>query len=194
MDKKEFTVFQAGQPFPIADTRGKQGFFFDYAEDNMAVLTCCFPHMTKRESDLVLASHGTIGLFMYQGVIFFTAKFGKMQGDAAYHIKMHQHPEQITVEEPDKGTGLTLYIFAVDSSNNTLIGSRVCGLGTQFTRDFRKMTEEQRLMDFDEPTFMQSVLECQNRWTTKDLHRMAATYKLGTREGETPLDILEFPR
>lgn len=43
------------------------------------------------------------------------------------------------------------------------------------------------------PAFMRNVLECQNRWTTKDLHRMATTYKLGTKEGESPLDILEFP-
>ena len=43
------------------------------------------------------------------------------------------------------------------------------------------------------PAFMRNVLECQNRWTTKDLHRMATTYKLGTKEGEPPLDILEFP-
>ncbi|SFB10221.1 hypothetical protein [Selenomonas ruminantium] len=190
----EFTVFKAGEQFPIADTRGKQGFFFDYAEDNMAILTCCFPNMTKRESDLVLASHGTVGLFMYQGVIFFTAKFGKIDGDAAYNINLHEHPEKIIVKEPAPGTGLPLYIFAVDSATNILIGSRVCGLGTRFTHDFRKMTEEQRHMDFNEPTFMQSVLECQNRWTTKDLHRMATTYKLGTKEGESPLDILEIPR
>ena len=64
---------------------------------------------------------------------------------------------------------------------------------TQMTIDPSKMTEEQRRMDYDEHTFLQSVMDCQNRWTTKDLHRMATTYKLGTKEGEHPLDVLEFP-
>ena len=186
-------VFKAGEQYLLADTRGKQGFFFDYSEDNIAKLTCCFPNMTKRESDLILEEHGTVGLFMYQGVIFFTAKFGPVDGDAAYHIGMHEHPEQITVENPPDGTGMPLYIFAVDSATNILIGTRLCGLGTRFTRDFRKMTEEQRRMNFDEPTFIQNVIECQNRWTTKDLHRMATTYKLGTKEGEHPLDIFCTP-
>ncbi len=45
----EFTV---GKEFPLADCRGKEGFFFDYDEGGTATLTVAFPHMKPLELPL----------------------------------------------------------------------------------------------------------------------------------------------
>ena len=182
----EFTV---GKEFPLADCRGKEGFFFDYDEEGTATLTVAFPHLKPIERDLVCYEHGYIGVFMYQGIIFVSAKFGRLDGDCAYIVHLHEHPEKVVVEKAEKGTGLPLHIFVVESTTNIIQGIRTCGLSSQWTNEFGRMVEEQKRLPFDKEQYFQSVAECQQRWTSKDLLRMSTKYKLGTKEGETPLNM-----
>ncbi len=184
--------FIVGKEFPLGDCRGKQGFFFDYDEGGTATLTATFPNIRPVETDLVTMQHGRIGLFMYQGIIFVSVKFGAMDGDCAYTVHLHDKPQEITVTEPEEGTGLPLHIFAVDSTTNTLKGIRTVGMGTRWTREFRKMVEEQKRISFDQAEFMLSVAECQQRWRSRDLLRLSTvTYKLGTKEGENPFEVIQ---
>lgn len=184
----EFTEFAVGKEYPLGDLRGKEGIFFAY-DGNMASLICAFPRMTDYERTLVIREHGRVGLFMYAGVIFVSAKFGKLDGDYAYSVHLNDNPQDITITPTEPGKGMALNIFAVDSTNNKILGIRVCGTSSKWTNEFSRMIEEQKQQTFDMDDYLQKVTECQRRWTSKDLLRMSTTYKLGTGEGENPFEI-----
>lgn len=182
-------AFEKGKEFPLGDLRGMEGVFFDY-DGSIAKLTFAFPNITEREIDAILEGQGKIGLFMYMGVIFVSAKIGGIDGDCAYHAGMHK--QEISVTPPQDGFGIPLHIYAVNSTDNTFQGARVCGMGTKWTRDFGRMVEEQNKAGYDETSFLTLVRTCQNRWTTKELMRLSQTYKLGTKIEEPPQDRLEY--
>ena len=149
-----------GKEFPLANCRGLSGFFFDYGAEGVATLTATFPHILPEDVDMLSAGHGTIGLFMWQGVIFLSFKFGDLCGDFAYSVHMSKEPQKVVVAVPEKGTGLGLGIFAVDAT------------------------------EFDETKFVAKVMECQRRWSSEELLEMSPVkYKIGTKEGEDILDM-----
>lgn len=184
--------FNVGKEFPLADCRGLSGFFFDYGAEGVATLTAAFPHILPEDVDMLSAGHGTIGLFMWQGVIFLSFKFGDLCGDFAYSVHMSKEPQKVVVAVPEKGTGLGLGIFAVDATDNILKGMHFCALGTRWTKTFGDMIEEQKLMPFDETKFVAKVMECQRRWSSEELLEMSPVkYKIGTKEGEDILDMFK---
>ena len=184
----EFTV---NKEFPLGNCRGKEGFFFNYDEGGTATLTVAFPRMKPLERDLVTSEHGRIGLFMYQGIIFVSAKFGAMDGDCAYSVHLSDNPQEITVEKAEKGMGLPLHIFAVESTTNVIQGIRTVGMGTRWTNEFSRMVEEQKKMPFDYAEYYGTVKMCQQRWSSKELMRMSTvTYKLGASERENPFEVI----
>ena len=184
-------AFEKGKEFPLGDLRGMEGVFFDYDDSNLARLTFAFPHMTDREIDAILTGQGKIGLLMYMGVIFVSAKIGGIDGDCAYHVGMHRN-QDISVDTPQDGEGMQLHIYAVNSTDNTFQGARICGMGTKWTRDFGRMVEEQKKAGYDETSFLTLVRTCQDRWSTKELMRLSQTYKLGTHIEEPPKDKIEY--
>lgn len=176
-----------GKEFPLADCRGLSGMFFDYDGEGPAMLVCAFPGITKEEQRLCLTTPGKIGLFKYDGIIFVSAKFGPMDGDCAYHVQKHDNYGKIQVAAPGDGEGMSLAIFAVDSRTNTLVGQRLCGMGTIWTRDFGRMIEEQKQEPYDEAEFLAKVGQCQMRWNTKALMRLSQIYRLGTKIEQVPI-------
>ena len=179
-----------GKEFPLANCRGLSGFFFDYGAEGVATLTAAFPHILPEDVDMLSAGHGTIGLFMWQGIILLSFKFGDLCGDFAYSVHMHRDAQKVVVGTPEKGKGIGLGIFAVDAADNVLKGMRVCALGTEWTKTFGDMIEEQKWMAFDEEAFVAKVLDCQRRWSSEELLEISPVkYKIGTKEGEDILDL-----
>ncbi len=183
----EFTV---GKDFPLGDCRGKEGFFFDYGETGIASLTIVFKHMRPLEVDLITREHGRIGLFMYSGIIFVSCKFGRIDGDNAYTVHLHERPEEIFVPKAEEGTGIPLHIFAVESTNNVLLGLRVCGMSSKWTNELGRMIDEQKKLPFSYEEYRANTFMCHNRWSSKDLLRMGTCYKLGASEAENPFEVI----
>ena len=182
--------FKVGKEFPLANCRGLHGFFFSYQGGRVATLTGAFSNINQREVEMLTRNHGQIGLFMYDEIIFLSFKFGELNGDFAYSAFMGDEPEKITVPQVVDGTGLGLGIFAVDSTNNLLQGMRMSGMGTEWTRTFGKMIEAQKSMPFEKESFIDKVIGCQQKWSSIDLMDMSkVVYKIGTKEGEDPLDM-----
>ena len=174
----------------MANCRGLSGFFFDYGEEGVATLTAAFPHILPEDVNMLAAGHGTIGLFMWQGIIFLSFKYGELCGDYAYSVHMSRNPQKVAVAVPEKGTGLGLGVFAVDAADNILKGMRVCSLGTEWTKTFGDMIEEQKWMPFSDTDFFGMVRECQRRWSSEELLEISPVkYKIGTKEGEDILDM-----
>lgn len=91
---------------------------------------------------------------------------------------------------PEKGTGLGIGIFAVDAADNILKGMRFCTLGTEWTKTFGDMIEEQKRLPFSDRDFFGKVRECQRRWSSEELLEISPVkYKIGTKEGEDMLDM-----
>ncbi len=179
--EKQLMKFTVGEEFPLTNCRGLEGFFMEYDEDNALCLTVAFPRITPAEKEAITKGDARIGLFMYDNVIYFACKFGKIDGDSAYNVHRYEHPERIAVDEPEDGQGILLNIFAVDSATNTLVGMRTASMGTRWTRTLRNMIEEQKQQPMDIDEFLGKVAIAHNRWTAKDLLRNSAvTYKLGT--------------
>ena len=182
--------FQVGNEFPLANCRGLQGYFFSYHGGGISTLTVALPQISPHEVDLLTCSHGQIGLFMWEEIIFLSFKFGELNGDFAYSVYMDEQPEKITVPYAEHGKGLGLGIFAVNSVTNKLKGMRMCGLGSQWTKTFGEMIEAQKRMPFEENAFIAKVISCQEKWSSLALMDMSTeVYKIGTKEGEDPLDM-----
>ena len=186
----EGTLLQVGKPFPLVDLKGCEGLFFSYNEVHIATLVYAVPRMTAEELKLIMYSNGTVGVSMYDGVIYVSAKFGKMDGDAAYHVNRNEIPSEVYVDEPEEGIGMPLYIFPVDSRTNILLGIRLCGMSTRWTREFKKYIEEQRNLPYNEAEFIDKVQNAYQRFSTKDFFSMGVTYKLGTRHNENVINTL----
>lgn len=182
--------FDVGKDFPLANCRGLSGFFFDFGAEGVATLTGAFPHILPKDVEMMAAGHGTIGLFMWQRIIFLSFKFGDLCGDYAYSVHMSREPQKVVVAVPEKGTGLGIGIFAVDSADNILKGMRFCTLGTEWTKTFGDMIEEQKRLPFSDRDFFGKVRECQSRWSSEELLEISPVkYKIGTKEGEEVLDM-----
>ncbi len=182
--EKQLMKFAVGEEFPLTNCRGLQGFFMEYNEDNALCLVVTFPRFTPAEQETIIKGDARIGLFKYDNVIYFACKFGKIDGDSAYNVHRYEHPERITMGEPEDGQGILLNIFAVDSANNKLVGMRTASMGTRWTRTLRTMIEEQKQQPMSMEEWAGKVAIAHNRWTAKDLLKNSVvTYKLGTLEG-----------
>lgn len=180
-----FTEFVVGRNFPLGDTRGKEGMFFEYGEDEMAYLTICFPDMTDDEVRAIRTGAAKVGIFSYDGIIYIVAKFGyELDGDSCYYVKKYDKWKDIDVEVPDdKKVGLALIIFAVDSRDNTLLGIRQCGMSHRFTSELAKLIEEQKRNPMEFNDIWDKVASARQRWDSNDMMKNAiVTYRLGAKE------------
>ena len=178
---EQYTQLVVGREFPLGDTRGKEGFFVEYSEDKMLYMVVCFPNMTEKEINAISDGNGRMGIFMYDNVIYFVTKFEGLDGDSAYSVYKYDNPEAIDIDMPEEGKGIALHIFAVDSRNNILKGMRICGMGNRWTRALKKAIELQKETSMDMEEFFGKVAIAHQRWTSKEMMRMAhVSYKLGS--------------
>lgn len=176
------TIAMVGKEYPIADLRGFEGVKFILDGTMSGDLICAFPNITDEEVETIIEGKAKIGLFMYMGIIFVSAKFGnKLCGDCGFHVGMYSNPENISVPEVSDGEGMTMAVYAIDSTNNIIKRFRVTGMGTRWTRTLSKMVEEQKKLSFDIDEYRQIVTTCQQRWSTKDIMKMSEVYTLGTK-------------
>ena len=69
-------------------------------------------------------------------------------------------------------------------------GMRFCTMGTEWTKTFGNMIEEQKRLPFSDRDFFCKVRECQSRWSSEELLEISPVkYKIGMKEGEDVPDM-----
>lgn len=83
-----------------------------------------------------------------RGVLLFLSKIGSLNwADAAYST--HLTDRKKALPDLEEGQGYSLDAFLVDCVDNTLAAHRLIRMNTRFSRELRRMLEEEEARPFD---------------------------------------------
>ena len=145
---------------------------FDYTDEGCSLIVL-FQSPDEREiSQFKSGNSFEIRFVELNGVIMLTVKIGNLEWmDAPY--TPHLSKDLTKLEIPNKGEGLALTVFLVDSDTGEVKHIRLLGLSEDFSKKFIGCTLENKMKPFNENEYNQKVQQIYRKYSTKDIVKLS---------------------
>ena len=156
-----------GEPFFIPVKQ--EGMFFD-TDEKGANLIISFISPTQNEIEQFSSSIKTkFNLSVVDDILFVLAKIGKLNWmDASYNPLVASSLKPLSIDMIN-GSGISVWIYLVDTKTNILKAQKLVVLGTEFSKDFQNIVNSILAKNKTVSDFNYRLQNIYRKYTTTDL-------------------------